>query len=542
MPFDNSSRGIDIVVSNAGKTAAGTNVTIGVAVDLTNNRIWYRVAGGGWSNGSGGTSGSPTTNTGGNDITSVAGAAVFPAWSGFNASVSDAITINCGPTFEVAAPSGFSAWDGTGATTWDPANKDASITLSNGNLTATGATAGANAWKSARATGSQSTGKYYFEASVVAVDGSNGWMLGVENGSGTLSSYIGSTANGAGFTSTGAFWRNGGSASGGVSFTKYLGAWRSIRSVNSHNTGKFYAEVSADAIDGTHGWIFGISSASGPLSNYLGSDSNSAGFQSNSFYYAPIAGSAASTLTAGHVLCLAIDLVNKRFWARVDGGSWSGTGGNPATNTGGNDVSTFVTGVPIFTGFSVTDSASTFNQATLNSAGPFTFSVPAGFQAWDGPTPGLLPLWDDQQPPPKAVPPHFAPADHFIPMPPAGPTFVPRPIWDDRPSLPHPLPPHFTPAIDHFYPLPKSAVLTPFWDERPATPRRLVVHFAPVDEFVPRPSPAMVITLTMGWDDRPAAPKTLPPHLSISADFVPPPPAAGTPAGIPQTAVTVISG
>jgi len=55
------------------------------------------------------------------------------------------------------------------ATTLDPANKDASVALSNGNLTATNTTT--NNTLGARATGFATAGKLYFEATVNASDG-----------------------------------------------------------------------------------------------------------------------------------------------------------------------------------------------------------------------------------------------------------------------------------------------------------------------------------------------------------------------------------
>lgn len=55
------------------------------------------------------------------------------------------------------------------AVTWNPADKGANVTLSAGNLTATG-TAGSNL---VRATTSHSTGKYYWEILVVTANGAN---------------------------------------------------------------------------------------------------------------------------------------------------------------------------------------------------------------------------------------------------------------------------------------------------------------------------------------------------------------------------------
>ncbi len=80
-------------------------------------------------------------------------------------------------------------------TTWNAANKDASITLSNGNLTAVGTAS--DAWKSVYATSNaRHTGKWYFRGKTDAVDSSDGWMFGVGNVSAVTSSFVGSTANG----------------------------------------------------------------------------------------------------------------------------------------------------------------------------------------------------------------------------------------------------------------------------------------------------------------------------------------------------------
>lgn len=377
-------RGADFIISGAASlTAAGGPVTLGLAIDLDNKKIWGRVGRGIWS----GTSGDPATNTGGNDITSVVSGNVFPAWSPFNGSVS---TMNCGNLpFEMDVPSGFTGWDMSGATTWDSGNKDASITLSNGNLTATGTAS--SAWKSVRGTTSHTSGKWYLELGSDLIDASSGWMGGVENASGVLNNYIGSTANGAGYQAgpTGAFWRNGGSATGlAVGLSSYSGAWRLVRSTLPNTTGKFYVELLCVALDSSNGWIAGITNASGPLQNFAGADNNSAGFQAQQSFWknnTQTVSALPSALTATHILGLAIDLVNNRIWGRVDNGAWSTTGGtgDPAANTGGLDISSINTG-GVYMAFSPDDVASTFDKVTANfGASAFTYTAPTGFVSWD---------------------------------------------------------------------------------------------------------------------------------------------------------------
>lgn len=81
-------------------------------------------------------------------------------------------------------------------TTWNPADKDAAITLSGADLTATNGATGA--WRSVRATTGQITGKWYFECTVTALDGT-GIILGLANASAALNNYAGSDAYGAGY-------------------------------------------------------------------------------------------------------------------------------------------------------------------------------------------------------------------------------------------------------------------------------------------------------------------------------------------------------
>ncbi len=78
--------------------------------------------------------------------------------------------------------------------TWNNSDKDASISLSNGNLTATGSAAG---YKSVRSTIGKSSGKWYWE---VKVDffGAGDMFFGFGNSSATLGNFSGFDANGYG--------------------------------------------------------------------------------------------------------------------------------------------------------------------------------------------------------------------------------------------------------------------------------------------------------------------------------------------------------
>jgi hypothetical protein len=78
------------------------------------------------------------------------------------------------------------------STTWNPSDKGSNITLSNGNLTATGATV----WNSVRGTTSSSTGKLYFETVVTATDAA--WIVGLGTSAMSLTSYVGNSATSGG--------------------------------------------------------------------------------------------------------------------------------------------------------------------------------------------------------------------------------------------------------------------------------------------------------------------------------------------------------
>jgi hypothetical protein len=71
---------------------------------------------------------------------------------------------------------------GGGTTTFDPANHGADLTLSGGNLTATGPTGSGPGYEQARSITSHSSGKFYAEYTIVAVgSGSANLEIGVGN-------------------------------------------------------------------------------------------------------------------------------------------------------------------------------------------------------------------------------------------------------------------------------------------------------------------------------------------------------------------------
>lgn len=102
------------------------------------------------------------------------------------------------------------------ASTWNPADKSADITLTNGDLTATHTTP--VGFDTARGTKSLSSGKRYFEGTVSSGDTTTNTAIGWALSTADLNSYIGQdTATGGGYYSTG--FIGGTPTTGGASFT-----------------------------------------------------------------------------------------------------------------------------------------------------------------------------------------------------------------------------------------------------------------------------------------------------------------------------------
>lgn len=103
-------------------------------------------------------------------------------------------------------------------TTFDPAQKAASITLSAGNLTATQTSGGWNSVKGL-ASFAKTTGDYYFEI-LVNTNTSNNIIIGLANSGASLTAFCGSDVNGWGYYgNSGQIYTGGGNFPGGSSFT-----------------------------------------------------------------------------------------------------------------------------------------------------------------------------------------------------------------------------------------------------------------------------------------------------------------------------------
>lgn len=98
------------VVATPNATNYGAPNVVQIAVDLDNERFWYRVNGGAWSAFGGGT-GNPATGAGATSFASLTGP-YFPAATLRNAAATQ-VTANFGASaFSGAIPSGYTAWNG----------------------------------------------------------------------------------------------------------------------------------------------------------------------------------------------------------------------------------------------------------------------------------------------------------------------------------------------------------------------------------------------------------------------------------------------
>jgi hypothetical protein len=130
------------------------------------------------------------------------------------------------------------------------------------------------------------------------------------------------------------------------------GLYGGARSIASHSTGKFYAELTITALTGGGGQINpGFVNASASLGNvFLGftSDNDSVGAFDDSgdtYLNASSIGTIAGSVAQGNVQSIAIDFGGKLIWYRINAGNWNNSGtANPATGVGGFSFSTINAG------------------------------------------------------------------------------------------------------------------------------------------------------------------------------------------------------
>ena len=154
-------------------------------------------------------------------------------------------------------------------------------------------------------------------------------------------------------------------------------------------SGKWYVEVTLVAASGNNDGI-GIVAAAGVGSRFVGDtqgfilEQGWGYFNTNGLVVKANAGQTSvnnTTYVAGDVICMAIDLDNKKLWFRKNGGSWIGTSGtpDPVTNTAGFDITALMNYGRIYPAVNLSGATSKFTANFGTSA--FARAVPSGFTA-----------------------------------------------------------------------------------------------------------------------------------------------------------------
>src|SRR5262245_33583065 len=169
---------------------------------------------------------------------------------------------------------------------------------------------------------------------------------------------------------------------------------QSVRCTTGQSTGKFYFEIFCNHVRYNQGQSIGIATLTAPLSTFMqGSTPGSGtaafcvlrstglnvyvnGFQQFAF---------ASQPNNSDMVCVAVDMTNKRLWFRINNGNWNDNASyDPATNVGGQDISSvFSSGVsayPYLYGNSTFGTGDMVMTANFGATA-FSYTVPSGFTA-----------------------------------------------------------------------------------------------------------------------------------------------------------------
>lgn len=324
------------VVSNAGGnintngtsfgTITGTITTgavIGIAVDVSNKLVWFRVGSGVWN--SGGTA-NPATGIGGASFSSLIGPP-YPFYAaGFG---SDSVTVNFGATaFANSVPSGF-----TGVDTLDTTNPIASFadSLPSVLTPASALPSSSNTWTIAAT--AMTTSWNPADLANITLSNSNLTATGVANGG--------------------------------------------ARAVASASSGKYYWENTYATLN-TNNLTCGIALASGSLASPGAGVGLVARASGNITINGSTSGSSIGAVAASSVVGIAVDFTAQLIWFRIaPSGNWNGSStANPATGTGGVSISTMSGTLYPYVGVGGGDV-----MTTNFGASAFTGAVPAGFTA-----------------------------------------------------------------------------------------------------------------------------------------------------------------
>jgi len=162
-------------------------------------------------------------------------------------------------------------------------------------------------------------------------------------------------------------------------------AWRLIRGLTSHSTGKHYAEVVMDVNSSVVGSMcFGIANASASLTAQLGGNANGWGIQANNSGNLSIynngtqtgQGSGGNAINAGGRAMVAYDAGTGKIWLGSNG-AWFALG-NPGAGTGANYTTT--PAAVLF--LALSEYNSPLACSLKNNVGENLYSIPSGFSMW----------------------------------------------------------------------------------------------------------------------------------------------------------------
>jgi hypothetical protein len=387
--------------------ATPTVNVIGMAIDLDAKLVWFfNPWTGGWNNSN---TANPATGVGGYSWSSTPVPPIYPAC---NVDSGASVTLVPAAPFSLPVPSGFSAW---GTCNWNTSYANTNMVLSNSNMTATGPSNLGPAYAGVIATVGHSTGKWYYEI-VVPITGSlNTTFVGFFDGTMPLVNVIVGTVNqyqafnlnshGFGIDGSGTAWglpssfHNGNAFNWSTTSSGGLPVWRSALGTLGHSSGKWYFEVTINALAPQAGAeqsiAFGISNhaftqkltSTFNVGAQLGSQINAIGGYDKGtvlFNGTQTGNDFSRYLTPGETIGVAVDLDNALIWFYDPiSNQWNGQAignQNPATATGGfNFIGMPMPAYPaMMVGY-----WNNVDTLTANFGGtPFLNAEPAGFLPW----------------------------------------------------------------------------------------------------------------------------------------------------------------
>jgi hypothetical protein len=155
-------------------------------------------------------------------------------------------------------------------------------------------------------------------------------------------------------------------------------AYGGAKTNTNKSTGKWYFEFSTVGTSNV-GSEMGVGLITAPTNSETSVGLNNAVVRSSGLIFNGGVSTSISfggPMAQGDVCCVALDLTNKMIWFRLNGGNWNGDPtANPATNVGGIDISTWVTGAV----YGLAVCSATNNQVHINAGPAFAQAKPAGF-------------------------------------------------------------------------------------------------------------------------------------------------------------------